>query len=595
MGKTQGYNPLSKWSGRVGGEVYKVVNGEQVVTPYEKHVQTTKSVGQMAANVKMALAGKLSAITPAEVLMGLRGSKTDRRNALVSNIIKATDLSVSGDNFIATLQARDLILSEGKAGICNAAIGLTGSAVMGTITPVSDNIDQVMVIAYAMDYNGDYTKCVYQVVNAEQGVAANINIQIGFAPAIVHIYYVPIFFTAAGRHYYSEHQFAYLPQSQNGAYVFSAMLKAGAENLEYGNSQFVAQYGSGVTYRTLTLGVTPNGGGITSGAGTYADGTSVIISAMANSGYVFNRWSDGETANPRTLVLTENRSINAEFSVAEGTVYGLTFMDRPGSTFESTDVLYGGGAVVYTVNGGAEQRLTDDNHFVAPAGSTINILRVECPTGQAWDGKLYTALNGGNTITAPYSFVLNENTTFFVYTYAEANNYTLALNVSPSQGGSVQGAGSYAAGTDVIITAVPNSGYQFTGWSDGNTSVQRTITLNSNVTLTAQFQQISGAEATITLNKTAGADVALFYGVFDTQAEADAAGQIDMNDYSTPFTAPAGKYVGVYVMNSETYQFSQWRQTNGSGQVLSNAAKYVFAVSDSTTLFASCVNIYDEG
>lgn len=65
------------------------------------------------------------------------------------------------------------------------------------------------------------------------------------------------------------------------------------------------------------------------------------------------------------------------------------------------------------------------------------------------------------------------------------DTYTLTLKVSGN--GTVSGGGSYAKGSKVTIKAIPNSGATFTKWSDNNTSATRTITLNSNTTLTAYF------------------------------------------------------------------------------------------------------------
>lgn len=71
-------------------------------------------------------------------------------------------------------------------------------------------------------------------------------------------------------------------------------------------------------------------------------------------------------------------------------------------------------------------------------------------------------------------------------------SYTLTLAVSPTGGGNVTGAGTYVQGTEVQIKASANSGYSFVSWSDGNTNAIRTITVDSNISLTALF-----ADATI--------------------------------------------------------------------------------------------------
>ena len=86
--------------------------------------------------------------------------------------------------------------------------------------------------------------------------------------------------------------------------------------------------------------------------------------------------------------------------------------------------------------------------------------------------------------------------------------YTLGLSVSPAGGGSVSGAGSYPAGTVVPISATPATGMGFVDWSDGDTNASRSITLNSNMSLTANFSvptnkiQIAGNPTRVTLNGT---------------------------------------------------------------------------------------------
>lgn len=52
-------------------------------------------------------------------------------------------------------------------------------------------------------------------------------------------------------------------------------------------------------------------------------------------------------------------------------------------------------------------------------------------------------------------------------------------------------------GTKYIVTAVPNDGYIFDCWSDGNTNATREITINSDLNITASFRKIP--EGTILL------------------------------------------------------------------------------------------------
>lgn len=72
----------------------------------------------------------------------------------------------------------------------------------------------------------------------------------------------------------------------------------------------------------------------------------------------------------------------------------------------------------------------------------------------------------------------------------EEVNYTLTLAANDVAMGNVFGAGTYKYGTEVAINAIPNTGYQFTQWSDNDTNASRTITITSDLSLTAYFQPI---------------------------------------------------------------------------------------------------------
>lgn len=64
---------------------------------------------------------------------------------------------------------------------------------------------------------------------------------------------------------------------------------------------------------------------------------------------------------------------------------------------------------------------------------------------------------------------------------------TYTISLTAGAGGSVSGAGTYREGASVTITAIPDFGYEFTQWSDGNTNSTRTFTASSDANLTATF------------------------------------------------------------------------------------------------------------
>ena len=70
---------------------------------------------------------------------------------------------------------------------------------------------------------------------------------------------------------------------------------------------------------------------------------------------------------------------------------------------------------------------------------------------------------------------------------APTTAYAVALTASPSGAGTLSGAGTYQAGAEVTISATVASGYTFTKWSDGKTDNPRTLTVDSDIILTALF------------------------------------------------------------------------------------------------------------
>jgi hypothetical protein len=67
------------------------------------------------------------------------------------------------------------------------------------------------------------------------------------------------------------------------------------------------------TYYTLALSVDPANGGSVSGAGEYPAGTVVPISATPAQGKRFVKWSDEDTNASRSITLTQNMSLVAQF------------------------------------------------------------------------------------------------------------------------------------------------------------------------------------------------------------------------------------------------------------------------------------------
>ena len=64
--------------------------------------------------------------------------------------------------------------------------------------------------------------------------------------------------------------------------------------------------------------------GKVTGAGIYNENDEATLTATANDGYRFTQWSDGNTDNPRIVTVTENKTYTAEFALEEFALYATS-------------------------------------------------------------------------------------------------------------------------------------------------------------------------------------------------------------------------------------------------------------------------------
>ena len=82
-----------------------------------------------------------------------------------------------------------------------------------------------------------------------------------------------------------------------------------------GGSNGGQQSGGQNTTRQYTLSVTSANTtqGTVTGGGTYSEGSRVNVTATPKSGYQFDKWSDGNSSASRTINVTQNLSLTAQF------------------------------------------------------------------------------------------------------------------------------------------------------------------------------------------------------------------------------------------------------------------------------------------
>jgi gliding motility-associated-like protein/uncharacterized repeat protein (TIGR02543 family) len=213
---------------------------------------------------------------------------------------------------------------------------------------------------------------------------------------------------------------------------------------------------------TMSVTVVPSGAGTVTGAGSYQAGSAAILTATPATDYIFTGWSGDATgtSTSTTVAMNSNKSVTANFQLQRYTLSTITSPAAAGTVTGAGTYAYG---TMATIN-------------ATPAAGYIF-------TG--WSGDA-SGTSASTTVT------MNENKSVTANFQAQTTTkYSLTTTASPATGGIITGAGSYDAGTAVTVTATPASGYTFTGWSGDatGTSTSITVTLNSNKSVTANFQQ----------------------------------------------------------------------------------------------------------
>ncbi|OQA48089.1 MAG: hypothetical protein BWY47_01214 [Bacteroidetes bacterium ADurb.Bin302] len=74
----------------------------------------------------------------------------------------------------------------------------------------------------------------------------------------------------------------------------------------------------------------------------------------------------------------------------------------------------------------------------------------------------------------------------------DINKHTVTL--ASNGNGSVEGDGDFDYDSEITIKAIPDYGYTFDEWNDGNTEAERVIIVKENVTYTASFKKTVSIE-----------------------------------------------------------------------------------------------------
>lgn len=352
-----------------------------------------------------------------------------------------------------------------------------------------------------------------------------------------------------------------------GSYAFSAT--TGARYKDGDTIMLYAVWESGEF--TVELGVSPEGAGTVSGAGTYTVFDSVDFAATANEGWKFARWSP---AMPSSIV--SNSVYTAIFNPNGYTVE----FDANGGTGEIFPQSFTyGTAQALTKNSG---HLTRTGHeFIGWAYSA------DAATPDYIDNqtvKNLTAVDGG---------------VVKLYAVWRKTAHQVAIGVSPEGSGAIEGAvtGLFAYGDTIALSAVPAAGYEFTRWSDGSTQAARTVSVSAALNLTAHFSPVGYSVVFVRSNGAATTNLVSYGEAFAAPAaatgwavEEDGAAAIAGGAAVSNLTSTAGANIvfrEAAAIDRSTVSFSVAANPVEGGSVASSIAEGVYPTNVTAILAAT--------
>ncbi len=273
-----------------------------------------------------------------------------------------------------------------------------------------------------------------------------------------------------------------------------------------GNSDAYAMaYFKPITH-TLTIVIDPTEGGkVQDGYGIIVKDTvleeneQITLTAIPNTGYTFAGWSIGDAAISSTdtdypfTMGTADVTLTAHFEAVTPTyVWSIAVNDENAGIVKDVDGIDITGQQILNLKEGDQVTLTAE----AEAGYEFDYWFVSTNPTEA-----PVQIDG----SANYTFTVGNSDATVIAHFKTATiepEYTLSIAIAPAEGGKVKEgdveitSATMKQGDTKTLTAVPNEGYTFAGWSIGADNVSAdagyTFTMGTaNVTLTANFTAVT--------------------------------------------------------------------------------------------------------
>lgn len=200
MGKFVGF--VGTIRGKVGNVVFS--KGEKGITygrAYQPQVMNPKSAAQLEQRARMNLVGRMSQVTPKELLVGLGlSTNRQRRSAFTSHLLSVATVDVSSTAVVAKVAPEDVVFSRGavtpSASVTTPVVITATSVTMG-LTPSSEAVghygERVIVAVIDPSSKGGYSYLASDVVffNVNEPVQVSIPVREIVDESLVSVYRLP--------------------------------------------------------------------------------------------------------------------------------------------------------------------------------------------------------------------------------------------------------------------------------------------------------------------------------------------------------------------------------------------------------------------
>jgi len=207
-------------------------------------------------------------------------------------------------------------------------------------------------------------------------------------------------------------------------------------------------------------------------------------------------------------------------------------------------------------------------------------------------GYTFSSWSGDATgITNPLTVKMNGNKNITANFTANASNFTLNVNAVNGSVAKNPTQLTYPSGTNIVLTATPNSGYTFTSWSGDATGSTNplTVNMNGNKNITANFTASSPQGPGVVNLGTAADFTVLSKTGISTTGVTSITGNIGVSP------AAATAITGFSLIMDATNQFSTSIYVSGkvyaSDYTLSPPAKMTTAINDMQTAFTTALGM----